>query len=1184
MKRNWAGIRAFSLHIAAGLLLATASSLCSEPRDPLPPWPEPNPISQLTWNAVLTPMRDDSTAALGVESATLVESWSGYALQRDGVLVAPVVLPGVNAQGQASLGYRQGCVRFWFAPAWTSGAGPGQVARLAEWLVTDGKEVGTLWVLSVSADGTVISLGSQGAEVLKAAINWSAGGWHQVALSYSESGTELVIDGVLVATGTGLLAVEPKISGLVVGSDWQGLLVAGGQFDECLCFAEPMSAEDVAFNYRGLFHEAAKGPVSEEELAEQAALAKLSRDGGGTVAYRWDESNPCPSNGPVFLTNVVCVLETNDTWTTSLDVAGGTNGVVYDVFASTNLAGGTATNGAWWWVTNTYTCSTVVLSNQPVELAFYILGLPQDGDSDGLTDAFEYLVSATGPDDADTDNDGMPDGWEWNHGLNPHDAADASDDSDGDWLTNLQEYTNGSNPRDVMVLAWGGNNLYGELNVPTNLGDVATVEGGMHFSLALRHNGTVASWGVATNILTGLSDVWRLNANWNQAAAVRSNGTVVTWGEISGTLPADLTNAVMATVGDRFALALRSDGTVTAWGTNYNHQCDVPTNLASVRAVAAGWYHSVALLEDGTVAAWGYAGHSTWGITNPPSGLSNVVAVAAGGYHTLALKADGTVEAWGAGKTNTGNGSYLGAEWGQCMIPAGLSNVVAISAGGYHSMALTAAGSVVVWGDLFAFPFADAQGQITAIGSGDLHGLATRSGRLTPLIVLQPTDQFAFPGETVEFTAAGLGLAEVRYQWQFNGVNLTGETNATLTLANVSTNDEGSYRVIVSTGAGSVTSSNAVFQVPVPPVITFQSMPTNATLSYQSNVVFSVTAVAPGQLGPYPISYQWQFNGTNIAGATSSNYNFAVSESGTYSVLVTNVAGGTNASWQVTMTYEGSYVAPGTLCYHMATNAVGRATGYSGSYYDQQIVSGWSYAHYTNENMALLTNSVWSTNCWLKGVQGLSATCIGFSNSLAGQGLITMVSPRHCVFAEHMHKGQQHFIAAFLDTNNVIHWRTNIESAHLGDEVSVGILDSDLPSSVEFLPVVPTNLMNYLPTNATAVVQGIGENQDLRAFSQPMTFQYPNRAYWDERMAIPFGLTTNWSVAIRGGDSSGPERFLIGNQLVLLTLTYGPNAGTNYAFTAPSINQAMHYLSTNNNAGSDYQITSFSLTNWPTIR
>ena len=33
-------------------------------------------------------------------------------------------------------------------------------------------------------------------------------------------------------------------------------------------------------------------------------------------------------------------------------------------------------------------------------------------------------------------------------------------------------------------------------------------------------------------------------------------------------------------------------------------------------------------------------------ITDVPVGLSNVVSIAAGGYHTLALKADGTVWAW----------------------------------------------------------------------------------------------------------------------------------------------------------------------------------------------------------------------------------------------------------------------------------------------------------------------------------------------------------------------------------------------------------------------------------------------------------------------------------------------------------------------------------------------------------
>jgi len=40
-------------------------------------------------------------------------------------------------------------------------------------------------------------------------------------------------------------------------------------------------------------------------------------------------------------------------------------------------------------------------------------------------------------------------------------------------------------------------------------------------------------------------------------------------------------------------------------------------------------------------------GDNTWNQTNVPAGLSNVVAIAAGGYHSLALKQNGTVAVWG---------------------------------------------------------------------------------------------------------------------------------------------------------------------------------------------------------------------------------------------------------------------------------------------------------------------------------------------------------------------------------------------------------------------------------------------------------------------------------------------------------------------------------------------------------
>ncbi len=78
-----------------------------------------------------------------------------------------------------------------------------------------------------------------------------------------------------------------------------------------------------------------------------------------------------------------------------------------------------------------------------------------------------------------------------------------------------------------------------------------------------------------------------------------------------------------------------------------------------------------------------------------PAGLSNVTAISAGALHSLALKADGTVVAWGAGTTNNPGDTV---DYGQSIVPAGLSNVVAIVAGFYHSLALKSDGTVVAWG------------------------------------------------------------------------------------------------------------------------------------------------------------------------------------------------------------------------------------------------------------------------------------------------------------------------------------------------------------------------------------------------------------------------------------------------------------------------------------------------------
>ena len=76
------------------------------------------------------------------------------------------------------------------------------------------------------------------------------------------------------------------------------------------------------------------------------------------------------------------------------------------------------------------------------------------------TDAFTYrisdgaltsnlatvTVSVTAPAIVDNDHDGMADDWETQYGFNPNSAADATLDPDGDGVTNLAEYNQGSDP------------------------------------------------------------------------------------------------------------------------------------------------------------------------------------------------------------------------------------------------------------------------------------------------------------------------------------------------------------------------------------------------------------------------------------------------------------------------------------------------------------------------------------------------------------------------------------------------------------------------------------------------------------------------------------------------------------------------------------------------------------------
>ena len=203
----------------------------------------------------------------------------------------------------------------------------------------------------------------------------------------------------------------------------------------------------------------------------------------------------------------------------------------------------------------------------------------------------------------------------------------------------------------------------------------------------------------------------------------------------------ELRNVVGAGAARSISFALLADGRIFAWGehdgmlgitpleylevyADEGPTPKVPTEVAArVDAVdlAVGWGHTLALSRDGTVWAWGDGRNGRLGIgdlpiirfkTHDPSamsfqpfpmrvpGLSNVVAISAGGNHSMALLRDGSIRAWGGNRYGQlGDGTTVD-RW--TPVPVKTSDkAVAIACGSsWTSCAVLEDGRALEWGAL----------------------------------------------------------------------------------------------------------------------------------------------------------------------------------------------------------------------------------------------------------------------------------------------------------------------------------------------------------------------------------------------------------------------------------------------------------------------------------------------------
>jgi hypothetical protein len=233
-----------------------------------------------------------------------------------------------------------------------------------------------------------------------------------------------------------------------------------------------------------------------------------------------------------------------------------------------------------------------------------------------------------------------------------------------------------------------------------------------------------------------------------------------------------------------------------------------------------------------------------------------------------------------------------------------------------------------------------------------LTGCSDKSRReAAPVITQQPGSLSVSEGSPASFTVAA-SPPSATIQWYRSGVPISGATTATYTIAAATAADNGArFYAIATTGGGNATSGDAILTVrTAPPVIGTQ--PASASVSLGATATFTVTATGAG------LTYQWQKDGTNIAGATTASYTTpattALDNGAQFRVVVTNTGGSVTSS-AATLTV----IVPPAITTQPANASVGQgqtatftvvATGTSPTYQWQRgttNIAGATSASYT---------------------------------------------------------------------------------------------------------------------------------------------------------------------------------------------------------------------------------------------
>jgi len=226
----------------------------------------------------------------------------------------------------------------------------------------------------------------------------------------------------------------------------------------------------------------------------------------------------------------------------------------------------------------------------------------------------------------------------------------------------------------------------------------------------------------------------------------------------------------------------------------------------------------------------------------------------------------------------------------------------------------------------------------------------------------------------------------------------------------------------------------------------------------------------------------------------------------------------------------------------------------------------------SNETKAVFSTrgdatSPWATSSTVWTAQGEDIDWSGASpwNSNGGYNFAgTLITPRHIIFANHYQMGTGHTVLFVAPDNSIVTRTLTAKQSIAGTDITVGILDSDVPASIAHYPILSTSTLEAY------VRDGVDESSfdlPIVAFDQDdhvvIKAIQKSGLYSSSRiMHMPFssGNRLDFNETLIDGDSGNPMFLILGNKPVLLSSHYYSYWGPNYSYYRDEIEQAIDAL------------------------